>query len=81
MEITPEQIEAGKLVVRTIPALIAGFAALRKICLLAGQIGGRESQEYQDAQDVAQQSLGHGFEPSGVTGSSNERSRSARDDR
>ena len=55
----------------TIPiaSTIAGYAALRSIQLLSGQIGGKESKKDKDAQGVLQKTLGQGVSFSGVVGS------------
>lgn len=52
-----------------IAGTIAGFAALRLVQLLSGQIGGKETKKYKDAQEVLRKSLGRGVSFSGVVGS------------
>ena len=71
MNMSPEQLEAFMLLAPylRIPALIAGFAALRRIAILAGVIGGKESPDYEEAQNVAAKVFGTGYVPSSVVGS------------
>ena len=56
-----------------IASTIAGYAALRAIQLLSGQIGGKESKKYKDAQGVLQKTLGQGVSFSNVVGSNKRR--------
>ena len=69
MPLTPDQVEAIKVIAPRMPLIIAGLAALRKIALLACQIGGKESDEYSEAQGVARKAFGTGFTPSSNWGS------------